>query len=56
MARKNVPGCAGIESVWNREFGERWVSATELPAFDSEGLRRSARRVCGDRGRHSPDV
>jgi len=28
---------------------------TELPAFDSEGLRRSARRVCGDRGRHSPD-
>ena len=28
---------------------------TELTAFDSEGLRRSARRVCGDRGRHSPD-
>jgi len=27
---------------------------TELPAFDSEGLHRSARRVCRDRGRHSP--
>ena len=27
---------------------------TELDAFDSEGLRRSARRVCGERGTSVP--
>jgi len=53
--RKSLYGVSTHAQVLGHNLASGGCQPTELHAFDSEGLRRSARRVCGDRGRHSPD-